>query len=340
MSDRPVSDGASAGSGSARVRGVGIEWAERLLRGVRIGAEGADRISSAAEFPIGTAGDEELLDALILLYAELGSPEEPTRIAAFPPGSVLQRTDVTGRDHAEVRDIRTQAGASSMATSMIVADGPRRWLLLIRWDDEAIERIRRLAERAGFVDVAVEPSALSIARVAGADATYVRRLVAQGEAHHAVVSNRLPVAAMSTTAPGRVHPDVDISRAPVSLSAFDEPLDDSELAAFIAHVADHITPDAGAPTVLDLAGIDAVAHPDHDVRSPKRQVVALGAAVGAAGLSGPLESLHRVGPRAGFGGDPFDRPWAIERLADGGDRREVSTQWLQRVTRRLRSRRS
>lgn len=335
-----MSDGASAGSGPARARGVGIEWAERLLRGVRIGADGAVRISSAAEFPIGTTDDEQLLDALILLHAELGIPDEPTRIAAFPPGSVLQRTDVTGRDHAELRDIRTWAGASSMATSMIVADGPRRWMLLIRWDDELIERIRRLAGRAGFVDVAVEPSPLSLARVAGADATYVRRLVTQGEAHHAVVSNRVPVAAMSTTAPGRVHPDVDISRAHVSLSAFDEPLEDSELAAFIAHVAEHIAPGAGSPTVLDLAGIDAVAHPDHDVRSPKRQVVALGAAVGAAGLFGPLESLHRIGPRAGVGGDPFDRPWAIERLADVGDRRDVSERWLQRVTRRLWSRRS
>ena len=109
-------------------------------------------------------------------------------------------------------------------------------MLLIRWDAPAVRRLEDLAERAGFVDVTVEPTPMSLARVTGHDATYVRRRVAQGDAHHAVVSHRLPVAALSTVATGRPQPDVDISTVDVPLAYFEDFMTDAALAEVIDRV--------------------------------------------------------------------------------------------------------
>jgi len=218
-------------------------------------------------------------------------------------------------------------------------------MLFIRWDDEVVVRLVETATRAGFADVRLEPSPLSIARIAGADATYERRRAAQGEAHHAVLHHRLPVAALSTIATGRTHPDVDIAATEFPLAAFDELLDDIALAEALDRVAARTDASSGgnegtsAPH-LDLAGIDSVPYPDHDVRSPRRQAVALGAAVGAADLTGPIDRLRMVGPDAGIGGDPFDRPWAIETLPPGEEgRHDDAANGIERVTRWFRSHR-
>ncbi|MGA9277765.1 hypothetical protein [Ilumatobacter sp.] len=328
---------------SVRGRGVGIEITTHLVRGARLDPDRDGRVASAAEFSVDSADDDALLDGLVLLRAELGEPDDPTRIATFPSGTTIQRLDVTGRSGADLKELRAHMNARhSIGTTLIVDDGPRRWMLLIRWDEHSIDRFADIAQRAGFVGGDVEPSALSLARIAGADATYVRRLVAQGEAHHAVVANRLPVAAVSTTATGRAHPDLDIAVCDIALTAFDEFLDDLALTETIDRAAARAdatrrSSSAGSSVpILDLAGVDSVSYPDHDVRSPQRLVVALGAAVGAAGLVGPIDVLQRVGPRAGIGGDPFDRPWAIETLptrvddAPGGGERATRRFWKRR----------
>ena len=53
--------------------------------------------------------------------------------------------------------------------------------------------------------------------------------------------------------------------------------------------------------------------PAHDLRAPQRVVVALGAAIGAAGLAGRLRSVDVVAPTTQIP-DLMPRPWAVERV--------------------------
>ena len=70
--------------GVTRGDGVGIEIADSVIRGVRLRHDLEGRLSAAAEFSINLADDNATLDALVLLRAELGEPDEPARIATFP----------------------------------------------------------------------------------------------------------------------------------------------------------------------------------------------------------------------------------------------------------------
>lgn len=308
----------------ARGDGVGIEVSDTIIRGVRLRRDLEGRLSSAAEFPLNLHDDNSTLDALVLLRAELGDPLEPTRIATFPEGAMLQRLDITGRSGPELNELRSKLDRRHGINSTVVADdGPRRWLLLIRWDAPAVRRLEDLAERAGFIDVTIEPSPLALARVTGAEATFVRRLVAQGEAHQMVVRNRLPVAAVSTSAPGRTHPDIDVSDIDIAMAYFEDFMTDPALGEVIDHIDDRaatkeesevVANGARRPHVLDLVGVPYPPYPAHDLRSSQRQAVALGAALGAAGLAGPLRPVDMIISSVAVD-DQFDRPWAIEEMS-------------------------
>jgi hypothetical protein len=54
---------------------------------------------------------------------------------------------------------------------------------------------------------------------------------------------------------------------------------------------------------------------DHDLRAPQRVAVALGSAVGAAGLAGRLRPVDVMSPAPDIGGS-LPKPWAIERVMD------------------------
>ena len=336
-------------SGVTRGDGVGIEVSETVIRGIRLRHDLANRLAAAAEFPINLSDDNATLDTLVLLRAELGEPDAPARIATFPLDAMMQRVDITGRSGPELNELRSRLDRRHGINSTVIVDeGPRRWLLLIRWDAHAVRRLEDLAERAGFVDVTVEPSPMSLARVTGHSATFVRRLVAQGDAHHFVVSNRLPVAALATVASGRPHPDVDISTVDVPLAYFDDFAHDAALAEIIERVDERAraadghgrTADGGrSASVLDLVGVPYPDYPEHDLRSAQRQAAALGAAVGAAGLAGPLRPVDMIISSAAVD-DQFDRPWAIESLSPlVAVATESGTGGIKRVTRRLRPRR-
>jgi hypothetical protein len=335
--------------GVARGDGVGIEISDTVVRGVRVRHDIESRVSAAAEYPVNLADDNSTLDALVLLRAELGTPVEPTRIATFPTDAMIQRVDITGRSGPELNELRSRLDRRHGINSTVVADdGPRRWMLLIRWDAPAVRRLEDLAERAGFVDVTVEPTPMSLARVTGHDATYVRRRVAQGDAHHAVVSHRLPVAALSTIATGRFQPDIEISTVDVPLAYFEDFMTDPALAEVIDRVAERalaehdgdVDGDSSAgPPVLDLVGVPYPTYPEHDLRSATRQAAALGAAVGAAGLAGPLRPVDMVISSIAVD-DQFDRPWAIEQLSLAPRVEPTGhTGGIKRVTRRFRPRR-
>lgn len=328
--------------------GVGIEIADSVVRGVRLRHDVNGRLSAAAEFPIHLENDNSTLDALVLLRAELGDPDEPARVATFPDGAMLQRIDITGQSGPHLNALRSKLDRlQGISSTVVIEDGPRRWLLLIRWDAAAVRRIEDLAERAGFIDVTIEPSPLALARVAGSGTSFVRRLVAQGDAHRMVVRNRLPVAAIGTSAPGRAHPDVDVSSVDVAMAYFDDFLTDLALGEVIDRIDERAATqtastnagDRGAsPLALELVDVPYPPFPAHDQRSPQRQAVALGAAVGAAGLAGPLRPVDMIISSVAVD-DQFDRPWAIEELSSLPDHEpDAASGGVTRLKRRFRSR--
>ena len=321
----------------ARGDGVGIEIAASVVRGVRLRRDSPGRLSAAVELPIDLGSDAAALDALIVLRGELGDPLEPTRIATFPPDAMLQRVDITGRSGPELNEVRAKLDRlHGINSTVVVDDGPRRWLLLIRWDAWAMRRIEDLAERAGFVDVTVEPTPLALARVVERDARYVRRLVAQGDSHHAIVANRLPVAALAVSTSGRTPPALDVSTVDLALARYDDLQSDATLGELLDRVHRRVEPDPEPPR-LDLVGDAYPAFPEHDLRAPQRQAVALGAAVGAAGLAGPTRPVDVIAP--GSPEERFDRPWAIEAVSSLPEiEPDGAVGGVRRITRRLRPR--
>lgn len=311
--------GASDRIAARRARGcIGIEITGTVVRGVRLTTGSDAHIAHAAEFPIVARDPASLLDGLTLLHAELVEVDAPTRIATFPRDTVMQRTDITGRSNGEVDSLRSALrDQDNTASTWVAEDGPRRWLSSIRWNESYIDGVIASAARAGFHDVDVEPSPVAIARISATGATYVQRLVDQGDAFHAVISNRLPIVALSTAVPGRAHPDVDVAAPSISFELFDDHLDDVELAESIDRIATHVARDRSDQVgTKSLTGWEADEYPDHDVRSAKRQFVALGAAIGASGRVGPIEALHRIDSRDHrvSVAEPADRPWAIEQF--------------------------
>lgn len=332
----------------ARGDGVGIEVSDSFVRAVRLRHDITGRVAAMAELPFVSYDDGAALDSFVLLRAELGDPAEPTKIAMFPPSATLQRVDVTGRSGPELNETRAALDRRrGINSTLVIDDGPRRWLLLIRWDAFAVRRLEDLAERAGFVDVTVEPSPLALGRVLPSSTTYTRRLVGNSDSHHAVLSNGVPVAASGTSVTGRTHPDVDVSDAEIPLVWFEDLLGESELSDLLARSsrsadarAAMLDEDADDKVSLAIVGEAYPAFPVHDIRAPERQAVALGAAIGASGLAGSLRSVDITIP-AGSETQQFDRPWAIERLPELPDAPSPPTiGTVKKMTSRLRPRRS
>ena len=303
-------------SGSVtRGDGVGIEVATTVLRGVRLRHDLVGRVSTAVELPFRMTDDDSALEMLIVLRAELGTPQEPTRIAFFPPNAMMQRIDVTGRSGPDINALRSRLDRRHGITSTVIADdGPRRWLIAIRWDPTTARRLEDLAERAGFVDVTVEPSPLALARVCAAGATYARRLVAQSDSHHVVIDHQLPVAALGLSTIGRDHPDVDIAAIDVPFARYDEFMSDVALGDLLDRTSARVDSESAEWLRLDIVGEPYPPYPAHDHRSAERQAVALGAAVGAAGLAGVLRPVDVIASTADATDQQFDRPWAIESV--------------------------
>ena len=178
-----------------------------------------------------------------------------------------------------------------------------------------MRRLEELVEHAGFIDVAIDPSPVALSRGA-------RRV---GRWHDATrpSGNRStwssPVCRSSPTASdavGRQPPDLLTSTVPISFELFDGITDAADLAAQIQEAAalglDRVT-SPGPTSPIDLAGIAHPSYPLHDIRSPQRQCVALGAAIGAAGLAGRLRPIDMMLPSVQA--PTTERPWAIERVS-------------------------
>jgi hypothetical protein len=294
--------------------GVGIEVTDGVLRGVRLAAAEPGRIESAAEVPVADRLDDRaMLDSLVRLRAELADPGVPTRLAVFPSGSTLSRLDATGATGADLNALRAQLATSRNASSsVLIDDGPRRWLVAVSWDDTEIRRVEELAERAGFIDVSTDPSPLALSRVIEASVTHVRRDAAPDQSFGAMVSAGVVVAAAAIESIGRMSPGLTCSNAPLSADWFDDVDDAAGLVAEITRLLEDAPP---VECGLQLGDVPYPRFPPHDLRAPQRQCVALGAAVGAAGLAGRLRPVDVLSSVLG-GSNAAERPWAIERVSN------------------------
>ncbi len=302
------------GVGPERGDGVGIEVTAGVLRGVRLGSTEPGRVVAAAEVAVADRNDDRaMVDALVRLRAELGDARVPTRLAVFPPGSTLSRVDATGLTGADLNALRAELATTRAASSsVLVDDGARRWLVGVSWDDTEIRRIEELTERAGFIDVAVDPSPLALARVVDSDITHVRRDAATDQSFGALTSHGVVVAAAALDSVGRMTPGLACSTAAVSIGWFDDVDEPQELVAQVHRLLEDAPP---VECTLTLAAVDYPDFPPHDLRAPQRQCVALGAAVGAAGLAGRLRPVDMLLPVASTSNE-LERPWAIERVSN------------------------
>ena len=298
---------------------VGIECTNQVLRAVLIDANDV-LPAHAAEVSLRSVSDDRVvLDAFVRLRAELGDARVPARIAMFPASSSLHRIDVTGQSGPEHNTLRGDlARRLVMASTLLVDHGPRRWLYALNWPVERIRRFETLAERAGFLDVAVEPSPVALARAMGPGIRYAERAAAAGETFTAAFDEGVPVAAVASNTIGRAHPSLCGGGASFSVAMFDG-LNDIE--SIIEQV---LAVRAAQPNLVSVNDLDAEpllvgtvqypAFPPHDLRSPARQCVAIGAAIGAARIGGRHRPVDII-PLTATEAHSARRPWAIERVS-------------------------
>ena len=300
--------------------GVGIECTRRLVRGVRLDAGQDGRLAAAAEVGItDPADDRAVVDALVRLRAELGDTAGVTRIATFPPASTMHRLDVTGSNGVDLNAVRAQLSREQHITStLLLDDGPRRWLLAVRWDDAYVRRIEELAERAGFVDVTVEPSPVAIARVVSPRVTRIRRDAATDESFESLYDSGHPVVAASVDSVGRVAPSLVMTEAEFSPGWFDEIEDAVELVTeirrFVDGLDDRTTAGGSDPAAACRRRVSDVPSTRPEVtRAPVRRP----RCGGRCGRPDRTTSSGRHDPANGRPPiDPLDRPWAVERLSN------------------------
>jgi hypothetical protein len=305
----------------ARGDGVGLEITTTLVRGVRLDHTDPGRVAAAAEIPIARFDDHAtVLDALIRLHGQLDAAALPTRVGWFPPRSTMQRLDVTGRSGPELNALRHELlERSDISSTMLVDAEARRWMLALRWDHAQSWRIQELIERAAFADVVVEPGPAAIERVLARDTTIVRRDASEFRSWVAVYDDAGPLAAATVDTAGRETPALAVSNRGVGVHRLDVILPDDELAAHLGEIVGGAFEPSDGPSELEIkllvAGDPYPPFPAHDLRAPQRLAVALGAAVGAAGLAGRLRPVDVITSTRIRPADAH-RPWAVERLAD------------------------
>lgn len=303
---------------ATRGDGIGLEITSTVIRGVRLDRAEPGRVAAVCEVPIVRSDDSgDVVDALVRARAQLGGASVTTRAAWFPEGSSMQRFDATGLQSNELNRLRHDLTDRTGITSTMLLDvDARRWMLALRWDHTTAWWWQELIERAGFVDVAIEPAPVALERVIDRRATVARRDAGGGHSWAAVFDGSTPVAATTIESGERPHPSIAVTEESVGVHDLASMLIESELTEEV----ERLTALALAEVVRsDELGVRlrVLDHPyppfpAHDLRAPQRVGVALGAAVGAAGLAGrlrPVDVLSPVRPVT-----QMERPWAIERI--------------------------
>lgn len=316
--------------------GIGLEITRTVFRGIRLDHDQPGQVANAAEVPISRFDDNSaVFDTLVRLRGQLSMSRLPTRVAWFPARSTMQRTDVTGLTGPELNSLRHHLASSAEITSTMLVDvAARRWMLTLRWDHHEAWRVQELVERAGFADVAVEPSPVALERVLSRTTRLVRRDTSEDRSWCALYSDSAPLAAASIDAQSRESPGLSVSEEELGLHHLDEMLPEAQLTDEVNGLSKSAFPGPTHPAELNiqlqLLGDPYPPFPAHDLRAPQRVAVALGAAAGAAGLAGRVRPVD-VLIATDQAGESATRPWAVERIAERRRRNETKepSRWQQ-----------
>jgi len=301
--------------------GIGLEISRDLVRGVRLASDEVGRVAAVCDVPIARFDDDAVLfDALVRARGRLGDADAPTRVAWFPAGTTLQRLDATARSGPELNALRHElADEYGVFSSMLVDADARRWMLALRWDGAQALRVQELVERAGFADVSIEPAPIALERVQPRGSTLARRDVSENASWATVFDGRGPVAATVIEQGDREHPSITATDGPLGVNRLDSMLAEAELSEEVGRLVGdalgHVVPTGELDVHLRILDEPYPPFPAHDLRAPQRIGVALGAAVGAAGLAGRLLPVDVVTSVRNIDG-VMPRPWAVERLTD------------------------
>ncbi len=136
----------------------------------------------------------------------------------------------------------------------------------------------------------------------------------------AILLGGTPLAAASIDTAGREHPAIATSSAELGVHDLDRVLPEAELVQEVARLVADATSTSARTSELDaqlqLLDEPYPPFPGHDLRAPQRVGVALGAALGAAGLAGRLRDVDVLTSVRPSGTELLPRPWAVERLPD------------------------
>jgi hypothetical protein len=289
--------------------GIGVELAPTAITGVRLDAATVGRIHSAVTIPCNTADDDDLRRALHELRVQLRASELPTVVSTWTERSALQSVDVTGFSAQELRNLRNEALDSGFDVLLGHRPAVRQWWTFYS-GLEALVRAEYAANATGFHVMAREPSPISAARLftdQAVAATIVRSdgngfvVFAHGGVLHVAMPTRLTAATGATVRCSGWQPIGTQHRWL---------LDDRDRSALL----DAVDASPTIPLHLDLVGDPVPDYAEVHAAHPPKIIVALGAALRAAGLASRQPTTDIMVNRTFV--ESADRTWALEMVAD------------------------
>jgi len=281
--------------------GIGIEVLASTVRAVRLDGDRPGQVVTSGSVSR-RDGPGGLVDALIRVAVAVQAPAGAgVRLAWFPTGASIEGRDVTAEHPATVAQLLARWSAVGDGATVVTERDGRRFVGLVRWPCDELAELLLAAAQAGLDDVECEPSPLALARLLPDRHVTVTRDSAE-TGWHARVVDGVVQRAHAVAAPAPTAPQVDpasIELAPIGGGGHGAPLE----------VATWALADTG------------------------RDAVALGAALGAAGLGGGPLVLRSLGRADGV---PGWRPWAVEPVVEQPPAEPPSParRWHHRLVRR------
>lgn len=313
---------------TVRGLGVGIELDDTSIRAVLVTPDAPGRVARVASFDLEGGSTAQILDGLTRVALELGVLHQsiPTRISWHTHNSTIQSVDLTGRDRSAWSRIRHEAIGEADATgSIIVTAGARTVLQLVTWDELRANALAESAAAAGLGVVSIEPAPFAATRVCPPETTFVRRGNAHG--HWSATMNDGVIGLYGTveSGGGGRQPTWQLIREPStpgmgladSSSNFHPPTHYLQVGRTLAHLEDQLVDVPACPRSdsIDLVGDLYPDYPPEEPNSVENVAIALGAALGAAGLHTRWRILERnfeVSREV----PAWTLPWSLEPLDD------------------------
>jgi hypothetical protein len=290
--------------------GIGIEVLPDAVCAVRLDAATVGRVTAAVTVHCSTEDDNDLRRALADVRSQLHAHEQPTVVAVWTNSGQMQSVDITGLSPRELRQLRSDALDDGFDVLLSHRAGVRNWWTVHNGLEEML-RVEHAAAAAGFRVIASEPSPLSAARLMGQSSVSLALTRGLGNGFVTFVGNGIVLLTTGTLRkPTSTEPAIEYCTWEPTDSQFRWLLDSRDRTSLLEQVA--VT--ERVPPRLELVGDPYPDYPpSHSAWAP-RVIIALGAAVRAAGLAG-RQPVREVMVAAVFI-DAANRLWAVEQVAE------------------------